>query len=309
MGVNITSGYNGEAADLLISLMTVGNQAVERGSVYVHAGVQKSIALPRFNAAGDQIQANNADPQTAQASSSFTYDERSIAPLSFMFYDEVNPRDFEDVWREFQPVGQLADRVENPKILNAITTETLKSFGTQIGKCIWQGDTAGATAVSWFDGYEKILAADGAINPTPSGVITAANVISVLESCIGAIPDALYDDPNMIINMSTKAFRFYEQASRALDFKGANISEAQPDRFGGFAIRHYSGMSDDKIIVAKSTAGRDSNLWAGIDVSGDDENVKIARKSGMSELFGVLVRAKYGVNAPNPTECVLYLPA
>lgn len=309
MAVSITSGYAGEVADVLISLMTTGNQAVEKGSVYVHAGVQKSLAMPRFNAAADQIQANNPDPQTAQASNSFTYDERTLTPLSFMFYDETNPRDFEDVWREFQPTGNLADRVDNPKILSAITTETLKSFGTQIGKCIWQGDTAGATAVSWFDGFEKILEADGAINPTPAGAITAGNVISILESCVAAIPDAVYDDPNMIIHMPTSAYRLYQQAARALDFKGSNIGDAMEDRFGGFSIRNYSGMSANKIIIAKSTAGRDSNLWAGIDVNTDDTTVKIARKSSMSELFGVLVRAKYGTQVGNPTECVLYLSA
>jgi len=309
MAITITSGYNGDSVDLLISLMTVGNQAVEKGSVYVHAGVQKSLAMPRFNAAEDQIQANNPDPQTAQASDSFTYDERVLTPLSFMFYDEVNPRDFEDVWREFQPVGMLADRVDNPKILAAITSETLKTFGTQIGKVIWQGDTAGATAVSWFDGYEKILAADGAINPTPAGVITASNVISILESVVEAIPDAVFDDANYIIHMSTSALRFYQQAERALDFKGTNIGDAQDERFGGFAIRNFSGMSADTIIACKATAGRDSNLWAGVDISGYYENVKIARKSSMSELFGVLVRAKYGVQVGNPTECVLYLPA
>ena len=307
MAISVTSGYAGDVADVLISLMTTGNQAVEKGSVYVHAGVQKSLAMPRFNAAADQIQANNPDPQTAQASDSFTYDERTLTPLSFMFYDETNPRDFEDCWREFQPTGNLADRVDNPKILSAITTETLKSFGTQIGKCIWQGDTAGATAVSWFDGYEKILAADGAINPTPAGAITVGNVISILESCVAAIPDALFDDPNMIINMPTSAYRLYQQAARALDFKGTNIGDAMEDRFGGFTIRHYSGMTVNKIIIAKCTAGRDSNLWAGIDVNTDDTTVKIARKSAMSELFGVLVRAKYGTQVGNPTECVLYL--
>lgn len=309
MAVSITSNFAGDVADVLISLMTTGNQAVEKGSVYVHAGVQKSLAMPRFNAAADQIQANNPDPQTAQASGSFTYDERTLTPLSFMFYDETNPRDFEDVWREFQPTGNLADRVDNPKILSAITTETLKSFGTQIGKCIWQGDTAGATAVSWFDGFEKILAADGAINPTPAGVPTAGNIISLLESCVAAIPDAVYDDPNMIIHMSTSAFRFYQQAARALDFKGTNIGDAQDGIFGGFSIRHYSGMTTSKIIVAKSTGGRDSNLWCGIDVNTDETTVKIARKSAMSELFGVLVRAKYGTQVANPTECVLYLSA
>ena len=33
--VNVTSGYNGEVADVLISLTKLGNQAVEKGSVRI----------------------------------------------------------------------------------------------------------------------------------------------------------------------------------------------------------------------------------------------------------------------------------
>ena len=65
---------------------------------------------------------------------------------------------------------------------------------------VWQGDTAagGGSPLRFFDGFIKILGADGAIAPTPAGNITAANVIGILEDCVQAIPDALYDDPNMI---------------------------------------------------------------------------------------------------------------
>jgi len=309
MAITFSSNYVGDVEETVFSLTVVGNQAVEKGSVHVEAGVQDTLFLPRFNAAADQLQARVADPDTAQASDSFTWDERSIEPLDTMFYDEFNPRTFESAWKPFQPNGPLVDRVMNPLIQSAIMAEAVQSVGTQLGKIIWQGDTLGATAISFFDGYIKIATNDGAIAVTPAGAITAANVIQILEDSIAAIPDGVYEDPNMIIHMSTADIRLYKEAARALDFKGANITEAGEDRFGGFEIRAYSGMAKDTILIAKATAGKDSNLWAAVDVSGDEENPKIARTRAASELFFIKIILKYAVNIPNPTETVLYLSA
>lgn len=305
--VNVTSAYVGEVEETLFSLMTVGNQAVEKGSIHVEPGVQKALVLPRLNADADQLQARQEDPTVP--SDSFNYDERTLTPLAFMFFDLMNPRNFEDVWRPFQPVGPLVDRVDNPKILNAILAETGKSIGTQIGKLIWQGDTAGATALSWFDGFQKVLQASGTINPTPAGVITASNVISILEATEAAIPANIWEDPNVLFHMNTADYRLYQQAARALDFKGTDIGDAMESRFAGRNIRFYSGLGKDHIIVAKSTAGKDSNLWAGIDVTGDSENIKVERYRPESERFIVKALMKYGVQSPNPTETVHYKPA
>ena len=109
--------------------------------------------------------------------------------------------------------------------------------------------------------------------------------------------------------MSTADLRLYTEAARALDFKGPNISEAGEDMFAGRVIRSYSGMAKDKILVAKATAGKDSNLWGAVDTAADDENPKIGRIQANSEEFFCKILLKYGVNMPNPTETVLYLPA
>ena len=307
--VTVTSNYVGEVADILLSLTKVGNQAIEKGSVYLQAGVQKEIFLPRFNASADQLQDRQEDPNAP--SDSFAYDERSIAPLDAMFFDTVNPRNFEDVWREFQPVGPLVDRVDNPKIQAAIMEETMSTIATQLGKLIWQGDTAagGASPLRFFDGYRKILLADGATAVTPEGALTSANILSILDKTVAAIEDAVYDDPNMIIHMSTSAFRKYEAASRSLDFKGSAITDSGEARYAGFEVRHYSGMEADTIIVAKSTAGKDSNLWAAVDTMTDSSDVKIARYRPESEKFIVKALLKYAVNVGNPTECVIYVAA
>jgi hypothetical protein len=306
--VNVTSAYVGNTVDTLLELMVLGNQAVQKGSVHVEVDVKKALYLPRITADADQLQTRAETPSSP--SDSFTYAERSLTPLDAMFYDTVNPRYFEAVWRPFQPTGPLVDRVDNPQVLNAILRETVKTVGAQLGKIIWQGDTAGAAAIAFFDGYEKIIANDAAsIKATPSGAITAANVISILELVEAAIPDAIYEDPNVIFHMSTQDLRLYKEAARALDFKGSNITEALDERFAGRAIRSYSGLSKNKIIVAKATTGTDSNLWAGVDVEGDEENVKVERYRPESELFIVKVLFKYAVQVAQPEESVIYLPA
>lgn len=305
--VNVTSAYVGNVEETLFALMKLGNQAVEKGSVHVEPDVKKALYLPRLNAAADQLQAREENPSTP--SDSFTYDERVITPADVMFYDLVNPRYFENVWRPFQPTGPLVDRVDNPTVQSAIIMETMKTVGTQIGKIIWQGNTGGAADIAFFDGFQKILPAGGAVVPTPQGAITAANVISVLEACEAAIPSSIWEDPNVVFHMNTTDYRLYQQAARALDYKGPNIGDAQESRFAGREIRYYTGMGKNHVIVAKATAGKDSNLWAGIDVNGDEENVKIERYRPESEQFIVKVLAKYGVNSPLPSETVAYAPA
>ena len=307
--VNVTSAYVGDVADVLLHLTKLGNQAVQKGSVYVEPGVQKELFLPRFNVADDQLQDRQEDPTSP--SDSMNYDERSAAPRDAMFYDEFNPRNFENVWRPFQPTGPLVDRVDNPRIQAAILQEVVKSIGKQLGKLIWQGDTAagGGSPLRFFDGFVKIADTSGAINPTASGNITAANVISILELTEAAIPSSVWEDSMNTFHMSTADFRLYQQAARALDFKGPNIGDAMEARFAGRMIRHYEGFPKNFIMVAKGTAGRDSNLWAAVDVAGDEENVKIARTEAKSEKFFAKVLFKYAVQIGNPTETVLYKPS
>ena len=306
--VNVTSGYNGEVADVIMIALKNGNEAVEKGSVYVEPDVKERLYIPIMTTLDDVIAAAIPDPITA--ANAFTWTEKQIVPVSMMFFDKVNPRNFESVWRPFQPNGPLVDRVDNPKIQAALIAEATKSVGKQLGKLIWQGDTAGATAISWFDGYIKLMLADATtIKPTPAGVITAANVIAVLNAVDAAIPSEIWDDPTVVFHMNTQDYRLYLQAARSLDFKGPGIGDAGEERFAGRQIRYYSGFPKDHVVVCKATAGKDSNLWAGVDVVADTETVKIERYRPESELFIIKMLFKYGVNYAIGSQIVIYKPA
>jgi len=307
--VNLTSAYVGEVAETLLALTSLGNEAVEKGSVYVVPGVSEALFIPRLNAADDQLQDRQEDPDAP--SDSFTYDERPLTPLDMMFFDLENPRNFESAWRPFQPTGPLVSVTNNPTITSAILMETVKTIGKQLGKLIWQGDLAagGGSPLRFFDGFVTIAIADaGTIQVTPAGVITENNVISILEDTEAAIPSTIWQDPSVVFHMSTQDYRLYLASARALDFKGTNIVDAGESRFAGRQIRFYSDFPKDHIMVAKATSSNDSNLWAGVWVDGDEENVKIERYRPESERFIIKVLFKYAVQFGITEEVVLYQP-
>ena len=307
--VVVTSNYVGDTADVIMTALKNGNEAVQKGSVYVEADVKKALFIPRLTTADDVIAA--AIPTPVTTADAYSWTERSITPASMMFYDTINPRNFEKAWRPFQSKGPLVDRVDNPQIQAAIMEQAMLSVGKQLGKLIWAGDKAATgTPLVFFDGLITRAAADSnTIKPTPAGAITAANVISILEATEAAIPAAIWGDPEVVFHMHTNDYRLYLQAARALDFKGPNIGDAMQERFAGREIRYYEGLPKDRIMVAKANTGRTSNLWAGVDVDGDEENVKIQRYRPESELFIVKVLFKYDVNYGIPEQIVIYKPA
>jgi len=308
--VAVTSNYNGEVADAILSAIKLGNEAVEKGSVYVEPTIAYKLSIPIFSAADDVLTDAVADPTSF--SEAFTWSEKTITPLDAMFLDKVNPRHFEHVWRPYQPVGPLVDKVDNPKIKAAIIEQAALTVGKQLGKLMWQGDTtAGASSpLRFFDGYIKLMLADAdVIDVTTQGAITAANVISVLEAVEAAIPSTIWEDPSVVFHMNTGDYRLYLQAARALDFKGPNIGEAALERFAGRQIRYYTGMPAGTMCVAKATAGRDSNLWAAVNAESDADNVKFERYRPESENYIVKMLLKMGVNFGIGSEIVLYRPS
>lgn len=308
--MSVTSNYVGEVADAILTAVKYGNQTVEKGSLYVEPGVMDTLFIPVFTTADDVLTEPVATPVTE--ADMFDWTENSITPVGMMLYDKFNPRDFEHVWRPFQPQGPLVDRVENPKIKSAIIEQATLSVGKQLGKLIWQGDTAAgpASPLRFFDGFIKLIAADpNSIKPTPAGAITAVNVIAILEAVEAAIPEEIWEDPNVVFHMNTTDYRLYQQAARSLDYKGTDIADAAKAMFAGRQIRFYNGLPKNYIVVAKATAGRDSNLWAGIDTSSDEGNVKIERWRPESEEFFIKLLFKFGVNFGIGSEIVIYEPA
>jgi len=142
---------------------------------------------------------------------------------------------------------------------------------------------------------------------TNIGTISAANVIQVLTNCNNSVPDALFEDPDMVIHVSTTTYRYYQDALRALSFKGMEYQSGLAGSFAGREIRHYSGFPNNVVLICKASSGTDSNLYLATDKVRDTENLVIAKLRPEGEHYFMKALFKMDTAFSIDSESVYYI--
>lgn len=304
-----SSNYNGDVLDYIIQESVLGLQAVEKGSVYAIENVTEKISIAKMVSSANPIGSREAMPTTKTAT--VTWSEATLEPRDMMVYiPDINPRVFESAWREFQPKGALPDKVLDPQIQKVFADVVLRQVQAQLGRLIWQGDTtlSAGNALSYFNGYVTRAAASSTnIDATNAGVLSASTIIAALTNVDSDIPDALYEDPDMVFHMSTASFRMYQAAVLALTYKGQGPAELVQPVFKGREIRHYSGFPANVILACKATTGTDSNLYLATDKVRDTENLVIAKLRPEGEHFFLKALFKMDTAFSIDSESVYYV--
>lgn len=302
----LTSNYNGDVLDYIITEAVVGNEAVDKGSVFVIPDVPNKISIAKMVSTANPIIAREAMPTTKSAT--VTWSESTLTPAEMMVYiPDINPRVFEAAWRPFQPKGALPNKVLDPNVQKVFADVVLKQAQKQIGKLLWQGDTTGAAGLNFLNGFVTRAAASSTNIDVPNvGVITAANIIAILDSCQTYVPNALFDDPDMCFHMSTATFRLYQQAVRSLTYKGQGPAESVPAEYGGREIRYYSEFGANKILVASASSTTESNFYAAVDKVNDVENFIVEKLRPEGEHYFLKALFKMDANFRLDAETVFY---
>jgi hypothetical protein len=304
-----SSNYNGDVLDFIITAAVTENEAVSKGSVYVIEDVPNKISIAKMVSSANPIIPREAMPTTKSAT--VTWSEATLTPVDMMIYvPDINPRIFEAAWREFQPTGALPNKVLDPQIQATFAEVVLKQAQNQVGRLFWQGDTslAASSPLHFFDGYiTRAIASATNIDATNAGVLSATTIIQALTNVDAAIPDALYDDPDMVIHMNTTNFRQYQDAIIALSNKGQGNAEVVPPVFKGRELRHYSGFPANYLLAAKATTGTDSNLYAATDRANDVENLIIEKLRPEGEHYFLKALFKMDANFSYDAETVYYI--
>lgn len=306
MGINLTTTYAGEVLDNFLMKLSTGNEIVQGGHIRVLDNIVKKQTLPRFKAE-DLFQDRAATPTSK---GSMTVDERKLEPQDWMLYTEFNPRDFEDFWMPFAPSGELIFRELTPEVQSAFLEEIAKYSDNWMGKAILQGDksTAPTGAYRYFDGIITKAAADSDVIDIASPVtLTSGNIESKIKAVYDATPVAVRRHPNYKIFVSDATSELYVDAVHAQTNKGNDFTQSAPLTYKGKNIVSLVGMPDNCIFATHSSAGRDTNLFLGVDW---DQNVvdplKIDRVAPNSELFFVKALMKADTQIAWGEQAVLY---
>lgn len=296
---SITTSYAGVSTKDILQLLVVGNEAFEKGALYIHEDIDdKGLELTRMQVANDIIQPYASMPSVP--SNALTITPRSLVPVKMMLFDFINPMEFQSYWKQFQQEGPLEDKVMNPQVQAAIIDAYAKRSDNQLGRLIWQGSKALAapSPLRYIDGIVTRAIADGAVTKTAAtGVLTEANVIASFKALDLIITDALYEDPNCVFACSTGTARLYQNAIRALSFKGQSPAEAVPLMFNNRRIMAFSGFPANYILAGRMTSdAATSNLFAGLNAEDDADNLVIQKYRPESDLYFIKATFSLDVN-------------
>lgn len=286
-----------------------GSQTVEKNLVQVIPGQRNKTQLNRFYAATGKITA--AVPTPTTPADALTKDEKSIQAAEIMFYDRFNPKSFniDDVF--LQSIGNSVSASAATVLLEAIRDRVTLLFNSDMDNLLWNGDTTSGNAwLSPIDGIIKLIDADtDVVSVTPAGAVTAANVVAIFQAILDAtsqevkqLGDATFVCPPAILDA-------YDEAARALDFKGANIYEAGRPMFAGYPIKTVVKIPANRIFFYNAGAGDMNEIKMATWADSDRFTVKIDRLQADSDEFFIKVNAELGVNHVYGKQITEYSPA
>jgi len=306
--VNNTN-YNGDVLEELYRVLGTGFQSREKGLLRLETDIDSKRALPKISAADDPFGTYTTGSPGSE-SATVTYAERDLEVKEMLVYMEFIPRDWHTIWHLYRSVNTFTNLALNPEILRATLDVLGNKIGKQMDKLVWQGNTAGAAAVSYFDGLIKLAAADSdVVDVANVGAITSTNVADILYDVWKAIPDQFFDDPEFKIIMSTTDYKKLQELNNNAKKGTVGVLDEQiRSLFLEKRIVHLSAVPANTIYAAKGIMSQLGNLFFGVWVDPDQEvsDVRIMRVSNNSDTWFMRINFKAGVNHREGSEIVLY---
>lgn len=306
--VNNTA-YAGEVVEKLLVRATTGNEIVDGGYVHVHAGIKSKLALPRTRTKGKFLQRRVAMPKSGaggDGKGNFEYSEKYLEPQDMMAYTEFNPAVFEHIWRPFQPTGEMVFQELPVEVQETLLSELAKVVDMELGD-LYINCTKGAGAREFFNGFLAQMKNDAELTPVAGAhKVTDETILPILRKIKTSIPKALRKNKNMTIFMSTEDFDIYDAVITDKPFKGADYRNMNDEKYKGYPIAVLSDLPKDVIFAAVATAGIDSNLWIGVNLSEDTNAIKVDKVANNGELYFFKMLMKADTNTVYGEDIVLW---
>lgn len=297
------TNYSGEVLETILTLASTGNDIVEKGLIMVIPGVEKSVSLPRIKT-GKMLQKRKEDPVKGDSKGDFNYDEKRLDPVDFMAFTVFNPRAFEQIWRKYQPKGNLVFRELPPEVQNKLLAELSKQVKFELGEHYINGEyVKDGTDDQLMNGVLTQMAKDDdviVVKPTEG-----ATMLEKLKAVRAAIPKAIRNNPNLRIIMSIDDFDKYDDELTKREYKNSSETDINSKRYKGIPIETLTAWPDDLIVATLCSMGADGNFFAAVNLQDDEDVIQIDKLSNASELYFFKLLMKADTNIAFGEECIV----
>lgn len=290
---SITTTYAGEFAGQYIAAALLSAKTLDNKYVTIHPNVKYREVIQKIDVANIITDAS-CDFVT---SGSVALSERILEPKELQVNLELCKQQFVDSWEALQLGYSAFDTIPasfNDYLISYVGGKVAEA--TEIS--IWQGNgaTNGQFAGLGTQLSASVAAGTGVIpagGAAPiSGSITSANVLSVLNTVVDSIPNAVYGKEDLLLYVPTNVAKAYQQAlaGGAIGANGwnnqMNVGE-KPFNFNGIEIVMCPGMKASTVVAAQK-----SNLHFGTGLLSDYNEVRVLDMANIdgSQNFRIIMR-------------------
>lgn len=278
------TAYDGEVLERLLTKAATGNELVQKGLIKLVTNVRKKYSIPRLKT-GNMLQKRKEMPESKDSKGDFNYSEKSLVPHNFMAYTEFNPRSFNEIWRPYQPKGnlvfdQLPPEVQN-QLLDALSRQVNFELGYHFVNGIYKDDDEDDEHL--FNGILTQIMADKEVIHVKSSA--SESMITRLQKVRKATPTVLRNNPNFVYMMSVDDADRYDDELTMRDAKGANWTDTNAVRFKGTNIIPLAAIPDGVIIGTVATPDEDSNTWGAVNLEDDFNVIQIDKVTNAGEKY------------------------
>ncbi len=294
------TNYAGEVLEMLLTRAATSNELVEKGLIHMEPGVEKAYFLPRMKT-GKMLQKRKEMPTSQNSKGDFTYDERALIPMDFMAYTEFNPRSFENIWRKWQPKGNLVFSELPAEGQNALLREMSKQVKFELGFHFING-VLGDDDDHLFNGIVTRMLSDKDVIYVVSG---ETSMLKKLKAVKDSIPTTMRSNPGLRILMSVTDFDQYDEELTQQPNKGANYTDMNVERYKGIRIVPLSSWPEGLIVATVCGMDYDTNLWAAVNLVDDMDVIQIDKVTNAGEKYFFKMLMKADTNIAWGEEVVL----
>ena len=277
------TNYNGEVLERILTVATTTNELVEKGLIHVIPGVEKKISIPRLKT-GKMLQKRKENPQVTDSSGDFSYSEQTLEPHDFMAFTVFNPRAFEQIWRKWQPTGNLVFAELPPEAQNALLDALSKQVQFELGDHYVNGEYA--------EGNDDTKLMNGILTQAAKAkdyilvdVSKADTMLKKLKVIRAAIPKAMRPNPDLRILMSVEDFDRYDDELTERESKNSSETEINRKRYKGITIETVAAWPEGLIVATLCSPDADGNFFAAVNLQNDESVIQIDKVSNASELY------------------------
>ena len=290
----ITNGtYAGEASSDYIAAALLSAKTLDQGNVEIHPNVKYKQVIQKLDVS-NIVQDATCD---FSGSGGVTITERVIEPKELQVNLQLCKQNFLDSWEAISLGYSAFDEIPRN-----FTDYLISYVGGKVAEAteetIWQGtDTrlgfVEQLAASSGSADSVVIVQSGSVDWTTP--ITSTNILEALNATVDAIPSAIYGKEDLVIYLSTREVKSYQQALSGVVSVGSfnnqlNVGE-KPMNFNGIELIHTPGLPEGTVIAAQK-----SNLHFGTGLMSDYNEVRVIDMADIdgSQNFRVIMRYTAG---------------